>query len=96
MIMLKADIKKELSQYKNVLDLIREANALKKKGESEIMVNRVVAELRKEMLVSHDSINLLKRRHIHETPIEPIGAIPVQVDNLATPLVVFDGVNVLM
>lgn len=94
--MLKAEIKQNLSQYKNVLELIRAANVLKTNGESEIMVNRVVSELRKEMLTAHAQVNMLRRRHIEETPMDVVGIIPLQVDNLAMPLIVYDGQNVLM
>lgn len=94
--MLKAEIKAELSQYKNVLELVRAANVLKEQGESEIMVNRCVAELRKEMLNSHDAIKKLQRRHIHETKLDTFGIIPIDASNLAAPVVVYDGTNMLI
>lgn len=94
--MLKAEIKRTLSQYKNVLELINHANELKRAGESEIMVNRVVAELRKEMLNATSDIKRLPRRAIHETPMDVVGLIPFDVDNLLAPMIVWDGTNVLI
>lgn len=94
--MKKDEIKKHLSTYKNVMEMIREANNLKAQGESEIMVNRCVAELRKDMLNAATSIKRLQRVSLAETSMEPVGFIPVQVDMLSTPTVVFDGTNVLM
>lgn len=94
--MKKDEIKKHLSTYKNVMEMIREANNLKAKGESEIMVNRCVAELRKDMLNAATSIKRLQRVSLMQTSLVPVGYIPVQVDMLSTPVVIFDGTNVLM
>lgn len=94
--MKKDEIKKYLSTYKNVIEMINAANKLKRDGESEIMVNRCVAELRKEMLNATAAINRIPRRNIADTKIEPFGLIPVQIDNLSSPVIVWDGENVLM
>lgn len=94
--MKKDEIKKQLSKHKNVLELVRAANELKQSGESEIMVNRCVAELRKEMLANSSEIKRLTRIAIADTPMDEFGVIPFQVDNIHSPCVVYDGENVLM
>lgn len=94
--MKKDEIKKHLSQFKNVVEMVREANKLKESGESEIMVNRSVAELRKEMLAGSSNITRIERASIKDTVMEEAGFIPVQVDDLACATIVYDGENVLM
>lgn len=94
--MKKDEIKKALSQHKNVLEMMRAANIMKQNGESVTMVNRCVTELRKEMLNARESINEISRRRISETPLEVIGVIPFQVSNLAAPVVVYDGENIIL
>lgn len=94
--MKKDEIKKHLSKYKNVIEMIREANILKGQGESEIMVNRCVAELRKEMLAGSSNIKRLARVAIKDTEMSEVGFIPLQIDDLSAPVIVTDGDSVLM
>ncbi len=94
--MKKDEIKKHLSKYKNVIEMIREANILKEHGESEIMVNRCVAELRKEMLSGSSNIKRLRRESIADTEMSEVGFIPLQIDDLSLPVIVTDGNSVLM
>ena len=94
--MKKDDIKKYLSGFNNVMDIVQEANKLKAAGENEIMVNRCVAELRKERLNASATVNPLERIAVANTFMEPVSFIPVQVSNLSSPILVFDGENILM
>lgn len=94
--MKKDEIKAELRKHKNVLEMIRAASIMKQNGESEIMVNRCVNELRKEMLNAQESINVIPKRRISETPLETIAMIPFQVANLGAPVVTYDGENIVL
>lgn len=89
--MKKAELKQHLSQFKDVTRLVMEANKLKASGESEIMVNRCVSELRRDMLSAAASIKRIPRVQFNDTPMEVTAYIPVQVDNLSAPVVAYDG-----
>lgn len=94
--MKKAELKEVLAQCSNVIELVRKANDLKAAGESEIMVNRCVTELRKDIFQKAVQVKRLKRVAIVDTSIQQYGIIKAQIDSLATPRVVTDGENVLM
>lgn len=94
--MKKAELKEVLAQCSNVIELVRKANDLKAAGESEIMVNRCVTELRKDIFQKTVQVKRLKRVAIVDTSIQQYGIIKAQIDSLTTPRVVTDGENVLM
>lgn len=94
--MKKAELKEVLAQCSNVIELVRKANDLKAAGESEIMVNRCVTELRKDIFQKAVQVKRLKRVAIVDTSIQQYGIIKAQIDSLTTPRVVTDGENVLM
>lgn len=88
--MKKDEIKKYLSQFPNVIIMTREASKLKEAGESEIMVNRCIAELRKEALQNSEKMVKLTPTAIEETQINPIGFLSVQLAGLNRPIVEFN------
>lgn len=87
--MKKEEIKKHLAAYSNILEMMHEANNLKAKGESEIMVNRCVAELRKEALNHAESAVKLTKSQFEETEIQPVTYLNMEVKNLASPKVYY-------
>ena len=87
--MKKEEIKKHLSTFSNLLEMMHEASALKAKGESEIMVNRCVAELRKEALNHAESTVKLTKSQFKETEIQPVTYLNMEVKNLAAPKVYY-------
>ncbi len=94
--MKKDEIKKYLSQFPNIIEMTREASKLKQSGESEIMVNRCVQELRKEALLNSEKLVKLSTTPIEDTEVSEVGFIPFSVEVLKSPVVVFDGKNILI
>ncbi len=94
--MSKEEIKIELSKCRNLVELIGKASELKRNGEKETVVNRVVTELRKSLLSAGSSVRRLSR--IDVTPIDAtvMGKIPFQVNDLSSPTVAYDGTSILI
>ena len=88
--MKKEEIKQHLAVYKNVTEMINEAVRLKESGESEIMVNRCVAELRKELLTKSNSLVKLNKVSLKETELQPVAFMQIEVASLATPKVSYE------
>ncbi len=94
--MSREEIKTELSKCKNLVELIGKASELKRNGEKETIVNRVVTELRKGLLSAGSSIRRIERTDVSHIDVSPIGKIPFQVNDLSSPTVVYDGTSILI
>lgn len=90
------EIKAELAKCKNVVELIRTANELKKNGEKEATVNKLVTQFRKELMNKTSAIKRLTRTSIHVEPLNKVSTIGFQVQYLDKPIVVYDGSNVVI
>ena len=94
--MRKDEIEETLSKCTNLVELIGKASELKRLGEKETVVNGVVTKLRKRMLKAGSKVKTLNKEEIFELKKEPVGEITFHVDSINRPLIVYDGVNVLM
>lgn len=94
--MRKDEIEETLSKCTNLVELIGKASELKRLGEKETVVNGVVTKLRKRMMKAGSKVKTLNKEEIFELKKEPVGEIPFHVDSINRPLIVYDGVNVLM
>lgn len=89
--MTKTQIKEHLSNYSNLVELIREASVLKANGENETYVNKAVSELRKEMLSTTKAIKVLHRTEVPNVQLQSCGFIVSGVEHLNAPIVEWDG-----
>ena len=85
-----------LSKCTNLVELVAKANELKRSGEKEVTVNRVVMELRKKMLKKASPIKRINRNMVPAISEERAGTIPFSIEQLNKPVVVYDGENILM
>lgn len=89
--MIKEQIKKELSQYDNILKLINRANELKRAGEKEDVVNNVVAECRRKLLNKSGKVRRIEFKEVKPIDTTPIGSLLVHIESLQEPIVKYDG-----
>lgn len=94
--MKKEEIKAALSGCKSFVELVGKANQLKQAGEKESIVNRVVTELRKELLSSNSSINRIPREPVPEVDETRLGNIVFAVNKLSAPYVMYNGDTILI
>lgn len=93
--MKREEIEEHLSQFDNLMELIMEANKLKKAGEKETVVNNAVTRLRKKLVRQGSKVRQLPRTATTFEQRQPIGYITFQVSSLTKPIVAYDG-NVLL
>ena len=94
--MKKEDIKSELSKCNSLPELIGRANALKRAGEKDTVVNKVVTELRKRMLNKSSGIKRLTRVEIPTINLEPTGTIMFAVNKLDAPEIYYGNNTILL
>ena len=94
--MRKDEIKAHLSKCSSTVELIGEATKLKRSGENETMVNKVVQELRKSMLRKSKSVMKLPRTLVPVFQPPKVSTIKVMVNNLNSPTIVYDGENIVI
>lgn len=94
--MRKEEIEEHLKKYDNLMELIMEANNLKKKGEKETVVNNVVTKLRKNLVKQGSKVRKLPRTSVMLQQKQPVGYIQFQVGSLNKPVVAYDGHTVLI
>lgn len=94
--MTKTAIEEHLKKCSNQLELIRQASILKQAGEDEIVVNMCVTKLRKSMLRKGAKVKVLPSVAVAFNEKQPTGFIPMQVDNIASPIIVYDGTSILL
>lgn len=92
----KEEIKEYLQNCNNSVELIGKAAELKRNGEKESIVNRVVTELRKEMLNKSTPITPIKRYVVPDLQLTPTGRLQLSVNNLKAPMVVYTEDAVLL
>lgn len=94
--MKKDEMKAYLAGCKSLVELVGKANQLKQAGEKESTVNRVVTEMRKEMLKTGGAINIIPREGIPDIDETPVGRIPFSINKLSAPSILYDGNTVLL
>lgn len=94
--MTKKEIEIELRKCTNLVELIGQANKLKRQGEKETSVNAVVTKIRREMLKAGSPIKRIKRIAVPVYNGQVQGILPFSVDALNKPLIVHDGTNILL
>lgn len=94
--MKREQIKELLAACDNPVRLIALGDQLKKKGEKESIVNRLVHERRMELVKKRPDIQLLKKETIPEINNIPIGHLPIQVQDLSEPRVIYSEDSILL
>lgn len=90
------EIKETLSKANNSIELIGLAAKLKSSGEDEIMVNRVVSEVRKEMLNRVQAVKPLPKNIIPDIDTTMKCFMSIRTDFLSKAMVVYDGNTVII
>lgn len=90
------EVRKHLSQYTNVVELMHHASLLKAGGTDSIIVNKVMTELRKELVAKSSSIVRLKRVEVPEIDKQPVGYLQVNLEALQRPLIKVVGDMIIM
>jgi hypothetical protein len=90
------EIRKELSNCTNFVQLVMNANKLKSAGEKASTVNRVVMQLKKELLASTGNMKHIDRIDVPNIKEDKIGSIPFAVNSLAKPTIIYDGESILL
>lgn len=94
--MKREQIKELLAACDNPVRLIALGDLLKRKGEKESIVNRLVHERRMELVKKRPDIQLLKKETIPEVNNIPIGHLPIQVQDLSEPRVIYSEDSILL
>lgn len=81
------EVRQNLSQYTNVVELMHHASLLKAGGTDAIIVNKVMQELRKELVAKSSSIVRLNRVEVPEIDKAPVGYLQVKLEALQRPLI---------
>lgn len=92
----KRRVREELKGCNNLMELIGKANLLKQAGESESVVNRIVMELRKDMVKRVAPVKRISRKTVPTVLLQREGSIPFQVIGLNKPFIVYDGENIVL
>jgi hypothetical protein len=94
--MKREEIKDKLRGCTSLVELVGKANELKRAGEKESTVNRVVTELRREMLSAGSSIKRIPREEVPTIDETPIGRIVFSINQLGSPTILYDGETILI
>lgn len=90
------EIRAELSKCNNLVELIGKASELKRNGEKDASVNRVVNEVRKKLLSAGSSIRRIPRTDVIPIDTTIMGCVPIQINDLSSPSIVYDGKSVII
>lgn len=81
------EVRSILSKYTNVVELMHHASRLKSGGTDPIIVNKVMQELRKELMSRSATIKKLKRVEVPEFDKQPIGYLAINLQHLQKPVI---------
>lgn len=89
--MKRAEIKETLRQCNDLMALIMKGNELKANGENPSMVNRVMTEVRKELVTRGKKVKKITRMDVMLPTLEKMGYLEFAVQNLSKPIVMYNG-----
>ena len=89
--MKKEEIKSVLSECTNLVELIGRAAQLKQNGEKETTVNRIVTQLRKELMSKGSSIKRIPREEVKPIDTTLNGHIQCAIQDLSKPEILYSG-----
>lgn len=81
------EIRSDLSKATNLMQLIQAGNKLKKNGEDERVVNKILSEVRKGLVSRVAEIKKIPRKEFPQVPTEAISYIAFNVKDLSSPSV---------
>lgn len=90
------EIYAELSKCKTLPELVGKASAMKKNGEKETVVNKIVSELRKKLMTTSGKLKSIKRVALPVREEYQYGYLMVYPQNLTAPKVYYDGEGILI
>lgn len=90
------EIYAELSKCKTLPELVGKASAMKKNGEKETVVNKIVSELRKKLMTTSGKLKSIKRVALPIREEYQYGYLMVYPQNLTAPKVYYDGEGILI
>lgn len=90
------EIYAELSKCKTLPELVGKASAMKKSGEKETVVNKIVSELRKKLMTTSGKLKSIKRVALPVREEYQYGYLMVYPQNLTAPKVYYDGEGILI
>lgn len=90
------EIYAELSKCKTLPELVGKASAMKKNGEKETVVNKIVTELRKKLMNTSGKLKAIKRVALPVREEYQYGYLMVYPQNLTAPKVYYDGEGILI
>lgn len=90
------EIYAELSKCKTLPELVGKASAMKKNGEKETVVNKIVTELRKKLMNTSGKLKAIKRVALPVREEYQYGYLMVYPQNLTVPKVYYDGEGILI
>lgn len=90
------EIYAELSKCKTLPELVGKASAMKRDGEKETVVNKIVTELRKKLMTTSNRLTTIKRVSLPVREAEQYGYLMVYPQDINAPKVYYDGEGILI
>lgn len=83
-------IRAELSKATNLMQLVQTSTALKKSGEDEHLVNKILSEVRRNLVSRAAEIKKIPRKEFPQIPNEQVSHIAFSVVDLGSPSIVMN------
>lgn len=90
------EIYAELSKCKTLPELVGKASAMKKAGEKETVVNKIVTELRKKLMNTSNKLATIKKIPLPIKEDNQYGYLMVHPQFITEPKVYYDGDGILI